>query len=175
MLYLIIMKWVLLILIFIILLLTIILIKMIQILLFLPDFWFGILNLIKPKELKKKTSEELMPVSWHLNRWWNFFLLEDEKKEIESSLILVQMYQNIYLKIFKTICSNISCITKISKPKCFNPFSIKLLCSFLEIALWHACSPVNLLHIIRTPFPYNFPGGLLPALRIIYIYIYWQY
>ena len=113
-----------------------------------------------------------MPVSWHLNRWWNFFLLEDEKKEIESSLILVQMYQNIYLKIFKTICSNISCITKISKPKCFNPFSIKLLCSFLEIALWHACSPVNLLHIIRTPFPYNSPGGLLPALRIIYIYIY---
>ena len=99
-----------------------------------------------------------MPVSWHLNRWWNFFLLEDEKKEIESSLILVQMYQNIYLKI--------------SKPKCFNPFSIKLLCSFLEIALWHACSPVNLLHIIRTPFPYNSPGGLLPALRIIYIYIY---
>ena len=30
--------------------------------------------------------------------------------------------------------------------------SIKLLCSFIEIALRHGCSPVNLLHIFRTPF-----------------------
>ena len=28
--------------------------------------------------------------------------------------------------------------------------SIKLLCSFIEIALWHGCSPVNLLHVSRT-------------------------
>ena len=24
---------------------------------------------------------------------------------------------------------------------------------FIEIAFWHECSPVNLLHIFRTPFP----------------------
>ena len=30
--------------------------------------------------------------------------------------------------------------------------SIKLLCNFIEIALRHECSPINLLHIIRTPF-----------------------
>ena len=24
--------------------------------------------------------------------------------------------------------------------------------NFIEIALWHGCSPVNLLHIFRTPF-----------------------
>ena len=29
--------------------------------------------------------------------------------------------------------------------------SIKLLCSFIKIALRHGCSPVNVLHIFRTP------------------------
>ena len=28
-------------------------------------------------------SKELMPTVWHPKRWWNFCLLEDEKKEIE--------------------------------------------------------------------------------------------
>ena len=32
---------------------------------------------------------------------------------------------------------------------------------FIEITLWHGCSPVNLLHIFRTPFPYNSSGKLL--------------
>ena len=30
---------------------------------------------------------------------------------------------------------------------CRCAISIKLLCNFIEIALWHGCSPVNLLHI----------------------------
>ena len=33
-----------------------------------------------------------------------------------------------------------------------NMQQIKLLCNFIEIALRHGCSPVNLLHIFRTPF-----------------------
>ena len=24
-----------------------------------------------------------MPIAWHPKRWWNFYMLEDEKKEIE--------------------------------------------------------------------------------------------
>ena len=36
-----------------------------------------------------------------------------------------------------------------------NVISIKLLYNFVEIALQHGCSPVNLLHIFRTPFPKN--------------------
>ena len=28
-----------------------------------------------------------------------------------------------------------------------------MLCNFIEISLHHGCSPVNLLHIFRTPFP----------------------
>ena len=42
--------------------------------------------------------------------------------------------------------------------------SIKLLCNFIEIALWHGCSPINLLHIFRRPFPKNTSGGLLLVL-----------
>ena len=40
-----------------------------------------------------------------------------------------------------------------SMPKCdFN-------CNFIEIAPRHVCSPVNLLHIFRTPFPKKNPYG----------------
>ena len=31
----------------------------------------------KRKELKKKISEELMPIVWHPKSWWNFFMSED--------------------------------------------------------------------------------------------------
>ena len=34
---------------------------------------------------------------------------------------------------------------------CRSVISIKLLCSFIKIALPHGCSPVNVLHIFRTP------------------------
>ena len=37
----------------------------------------------------------------------------------------------------------------------------KLLCNFIEIALRHGCSPLNLLHIFRIPFPKNTAVWLL--------------
>ena len=40
--------------------------KMMLILLFLSDFWLGILKL--KKKLKKELSEKLIPVAWHSNR-----------------------------------------------------------------------------------------------------------
>ena len=43
---------------------------------------------------------------------------------------------------------------------CRSAISIKLLCNFIEIALEHGCSPVNLLHIFRTTFPKNTSNGL---------------
>ena len=39
--------------------------------------------------------------------------------------------------------------------------SVKLLGIFIETTLRHGYSPVNLLHIFRTPFPKNTSGGLL--------------
>ena len=39
--------------------------------------------------------------------------------------------------------------------------NIYLLCKFIEIELRHGCSPVNLRHIFRIPFPRNASGRLL--------------
>ena len=48
---------------------------------------------------------------------------------------------------------------------CRSVISIKLRSSFIEIALQHGCSPVNLLCIFRTPFPRNTSRLLLLGLR----------
>ena len=54
-----------------------------KLLLFLSDFWLSTLNLKNAKHLKKKVSEELMPIAWHPKRWWKFCMSEEEKKEIK--------------------------------------------------------------------------------------------
>ena len=38
---------------------------------------------IKRKTQKAKIKEELMSVAWHPDRWWNWCVTEDEKKELE--------------------------------------------------------------------------------------------
>ena len=43
---------------------------------------------------------------------------------------------------------------------CRSVISIKLQSNFIEIALRHGCSSVNLLHIFRTAFYKNSPEGL---------------
>ena len=50
--------------------------------------------------------------------------------------------------------------TPMPKCDCRNVISIKLRSNFIEITL-HGCSPVNLLHIFRTPFTKNTSGWLL--------------
>ena len=44
---------------------------------------------------------------------------------------------------------------------CQSVISIKLPSNSIKITLRHGCSPVNLLHIFRTPFPKNTSGRLL--------------
>ena len=44
---------------------------------------------------------------------------------------------------------------------CLSVISINLQSNFIEIALRHGCSPVNLLHIFRKPFPTNTSEWLL--------------
>ena len=40
------------------------------------------------KELKRKMiSEELMPIAWHPNGWWDWCMSEDDKKEINQRFI----------------------------------------------------------------------------------------
>ena len=40
------------------------------------------LNLKNAIHLKKKKGDKLMPIAWYPKRWWNFFMSEDDKKEI---------------------------------------------------------------------------------------------
>ena len=48
---------------------------------------------------------------------------------------------------------------------CPSVISIKLLCNFIQITLRHGCSPVNLLHIFRTPFTENTSERLLVVIK----------
>ena len=41
----------------------------------------------KLKELKKALSEKLMPLVWRPNKWWDWCMSEDEKKEIDPMFI----------------------------------------------------------------------------------------
>ena len=43
---------------------------------------------IKRKAQKAKIKEELMPVAWHPNRWWNRCLPEDKKKRTRNLLCI---------------------------------------------------------------------------------------
>ena len=51
---------------------------------------------------------------------------------------------------------------------CQSVISTKLKSNFTEIALRHGCSPVNLLHIFRTPFPKK-TSGKFPGVKVISI------
>ena len=59
-------------------------------------------------------------------------------------------------KVVLKICSKFT-----AEHSCRNAISIKLQSNFIEIALRHGCSSVNLLHIFRTPFTRNTSGWLL--------------
>ena len=45
----------------------------------------GHINFEKHKALKKKVSEELMPIARHPKRWWNFCMSEDENQFLLSN------------------------------------------------------------------------------------------
>ena len=82
--------------------------------------------------------------------------------------------------IVRKVCSSEVEISRSSHPKVFLRKGVRKTCSkftwehpwrsaillmlksnFIEIALRHGCSPLNLLHIFRTPFPRNTSGWLL--------------
>ena len=54
--------------------------------------------------------------------------------------------------------------------------SIKLQSNCIEITRWHGCSPVNWLHLFRTPFPRNTSVSLLLRFTegILYSLLMWQ-
>ena len=74
-----------------------------------------------------------------------------------QSMVIFRRSHPVFLgKGVQKICSKF-----IGEHLCRSAISIRLLCNFIEIALRYGCSPVNLLHIFRTPFPRNTSGWLL--------------
>ena len=70
----------------------------------------------------------------------------------------LDMQKQLPRAVLKKKCSeNIQQIY--SRHPCRRAISIKELCNFIEIAVWHRCSPVNLLHNFRIHFPKNRSAG----------------
>ena len=63
--------------------------------------------------------------------------------------------------------SDLKICSKFIEHPCRSVVTIKQLCNFIEIALQHGCSPVNLLHIFIIPFLKNTSERLL-----LYLYIF---
>ena len=63
--------------------------------------------------------------------------------------------------------SDLKICSKFIEHPCRSVVTIKQLCNFIEIALQHGCSPVNLLHIFRRPFYKNTYEGLLCCVKDI--------
>ena len=59
------------------------------------------------------------------------------------------------------------CSKFIGEHPCWSVVLIKLLRNFIEVTLWHGCSPVNLLHIFWTHFSNNTSGRLLLLIVIM--------
>ena len=58
---------------------------------------------------------------------------------------------------------------------CRSAISIKLQSNFIKLALRHGCSPVNLLHIFRTPFSQNTIGRLLLIESVLLYFVVIEY
>ena len=77
---------------------------------------------------------------------------------------------NVFLvKGVLKICSKFT-----GEQPCRSVISIKLQSNFFEITLRHGCSPVNLLHIFRTPFPRNTSGWVLLT-RLLFPKKLWKF
>ena len=122
-----------------------------------------------------KGMKNVIVIIW-LSRYSSRILKTMEKKyKIEYTVKLVQYmklrssHPEVFLeKGVLKICSKFT-----GKRPCQSAVSIKFLCKFIAIALWHWCSPVNLLHIFRTPFLKNTSGRLF--LETFVTYFIWKY
>ena len=72
------------------------------------DFYRALLSMHTSKAMLEAYS---LCDTWYSSKIFEYFIF---------FVILVHLYQNMYSKIFQTICFNIPCITNISRTKCFN-------------------------------------------------------
>ena len=82
---------------------------------------------------------------------------ELQQSELRKSKNYGSSHPEVFLgKGFLKLCRKFT-----GEHPCRSVISKKLQSSFIEVALPHGCSPVNLLHIFRTPFSKNTSGRLL--------------
>ena len=86
-----------------------------------------------------------------------FFVKSTDKvtNNLESDLASIKPFRSSPPEVFLgkgvlKICNKFT-----EEHPCRSVISIKLLCNFIEITFRHGFSPVNLLFIVRTPFPKN--------------------
>ena len=90
-----------------------------------------------------------------------WFKREFQRETLDFERVSGSSHPEVFLgKDVLKICSKFT-----GDQLCRSVISIKLQSNFIEIALWHGCSPVNVLHIFRTPFLTNTSGGLLLSLK----------
>ena len=89
--------------------------------------------------------------SWKFNKLSNLI-----PRRVSTINKQKQPSRSVLRKRFLKICSKFT-----GEHPCQSAISINMLSNFIEVVLWHGCSPVNLLHIFRTPFPKNTSGWLL--------------
>ena len=86
--------------------------------------------------------------------------------DLRKCVLATIFFLNFKAKKYRTIPSDVflgkgilkTCSKFTGEHPCLSVISIKLL---IEITLRHGCSPVNLLHIFRTPFHKSTSGRLL--------------
>ena len=118
--------------------------------------------------------------NWHSEvSVWNFVSEQSLSKPHWLSYI-TKKYQSLSNQSFQhnsTQTRSLNLTTMLSfEPRFFmffiNIYYIKLQRSFIEIALRHGCSPVDLLHNFRKPFPKNTSGRLLLHLFKKHLFAY---
>ena len=111
------------------------------------------------------------------NLWWVLGwksdmvnLQEDHRARISFMILCIFRYSLPEVFLVKGVVKIRSKFT--GEYPCRSAVSIKLLCNFIQIALRHWCSPVNLLHIFRTSFNKNTYGGLLMYFWILALLVF---
>ena len=83
------------------------------------------------------------------------------------SVSLKERYRSNHPEVFLGKGVLKTCSKFAGEHPCQSAILIKLLCNVIEISLRHECSPVNLLHIFRTPFLKNTYKWLLQTFYVV--------
>ena len=114
--------------------------------------------------LPKQTADLVTFTEEILNGKLHFFVIStflvlDDLEQVDRLAIITYRRSHPEVLLGKGVLKTCSKFT--GEHRCQIAISIKLQSSFMEITLRHGCSPVNFLHIFRTPFLKNTSGRLL--------------